>query len=49
LKKLLCTFITFWGVYYFLKYKGAKERYDFELVDIESCNDLLREEEHTEQ
>lgn len=41
MKNLLILFITCFGFYYFLKYRELEEKYQFELVDIESKNDLL--------
>lgn len=41
MKNILLLASCFLGTYYFFKYKNTKELYQFDLIDIESQEDLL--------
>ncbi|MBK4047506.1 hypothetical protein [Staphylococcus aureus] len=41
MKNILLLVTSFLGSYYFLKYKEMKKMYSYELIDIESQEDLL--------
>lgn len=41
MKNILLLASCFLGTYYFYKYKNMKELYQFDLIDIESQEDLL--------
>ncbi len=41
MKNILLLVTSFFGTYYFFKYKEMKKVYSYELIDIESQEDLL--------
>ncbi|PTE92725.1 hypothetical protein BUY36_14630 [Staphylococcus cohnii] len=41
MKNILLIISCFLGIYYFSKYKEMKKLYQFDLIDIESQEDLL--------
>lgn len=41
MKNILLLVTSFLGSYYFFKYKEMKKMYSYELIDIESQEDLL--------
>ncbi|MDM7864520.1 hypothetical protein QTP93_11605 [Staphylococcus borealis] len=41
MKNILLLVTSFLGTYYFFKYKEMKKLYSYELIDIESQEDLL--------